>query len=57
MSIQNSLLNRLVVTNYNESITVSGALKILKETFHELVRDIHLYENIFADQLVINMHR
>lgn len=57
MSIQNILLHRLALTNYDESISASGALRILKEIFHDLVRDIHLYENVFADQLVINMHR
>lgn len=57
MSIQNVLLNRLVLTNYDENISANGALRILKEVFHDLVRDIYLHENVFADQLVINMHR
>uniref|UniRef100_A0A915CMU3 DNA polymerase epsilon catalytic subunit n=1 Tax=Ditylenchus dipsaci TaxID=166011 RepID=A0A915CMU3_9BILA len=58
MSIEDAMSHRLALTNYDEAAASSGSLKVLKEVFHELIRDIFYGKNeLFADLLICNMHR
>ena len=57
MSIENALSQRFCLTNYDEALAVSGDLRVLKDVFHELVKDIHVHKNVIADQLIMNMYR
>lgn len=49
--------HRSVTNCFDESASVSGAIRILKQVFRELIRDIHVNENALADQFVANMYR
>lgn len=57
MSIEEAMSRRLALTNYDETVAVSGALKVLKEMFCEIVNDIKNDENVIADSMANNMHR
>ncbi|KAI1730436.1 DNA polymerase family B domain-containing protein [Ditylenchus destructor] len=58
MSIEEAMLHRLALTNYDEMASASGAIRVLKEVFQKLVRDIASNRNeLFADLLIMNMHR
>lgn len=49
--------HRLALTNYDETVAVSGVLNVLKEMFCEIVNDIKNHENVIADTMANNMHR
>lgn len=57
MSIEDAMSHRLALTNYDETVAVSGALNVLKEVFCEIVSDIKNHENVIADSMANNMHR
>lgn len=45
------------ITDFDEAASVSDALRVLREVFHGLIKDIHVNEDFCADQLVIHMYR
>lgn len=49
--------HRAATTCFDEAASVSGAIRILKQVFRQLIKDIHLHENTLADQLVSSLHR
>ncbi|KAL3113616.1 hypothetical protein niasHT_010645 [Heterodera trifolii] len=60
MSIGEALSHRLLAglaKYHDDTVAVGPALRCLREVFHRLVKDIHHHSNVFADQLVVNMHR
>uniref|UniRef100_A0A914I899 DNA polymerase epsilon catalytic subunit n=1 Tax=Globodera rostochiensis TaxID=31243 RepID=A0A914I899_GLORO len=60
MSIGEALSHRLLAglaKYHDDTVAVGPTLRCLREVFHRLVKDIHHYGNVFADQLVVNMHR
>lgn len=49
--------HRASTTSFDEAASVSGAIRVLKQVFRDLIKDIHLNENVLADQFVASMHR
>uniref|UniRef100_A0AC34GQD3 DNA polymerase epsilon catalytic subunit n=1 Tax=Panagrolaimus sp. ES5 TaxID=591445 RepID=A0AC34GQD3_9BILA len=45
------------ITDFDEAASVSDALRVLRQVFHELIKEIHVNENACADQLVVHMYR
>lgn len=49
--------HRASVNCFDEAASVSGAIRVLKQVFRGLIKDIHLNENEMADQFVASLHR
>jgi len=45
------------MTEFNESVSISGALRVLRSICARLIRDIKPGESDFADQLIISLYR
>uniref|UniRef100_A0A158Q8A2 DNA polymerase epsilon catalytic subunit n=1 Tax=Elaeophora elaphi TaxID=1147741 RepID=A0A158Q8A2_9BILA len=45
------------IAQYDEGAAVAGPLKVLRLLLHECIKDIHLYGNKIADQVIISLDR
>ncbi|KAI6220384.1 DNA polymerase epsilon catalytic subunit [Aphelenchoides fujianensis] len=50
-------VRRAMLSEFNEAVSVSAALRVLRGVCTELVRDIGPTESTFADQMVISLYR
>ncbi|VIO96069.1 DNA polymerase family B, exonuclease domain containing protein [Brugia malayi] len=45
------------IAQYDEGAAVAGPLKVLRLLLHDCIKDIHLYGNKIADQVIISLDR
>uniref|UniRef100_A0A8R1XQP9 DNA polymerase epsilon catalytic subunit n=1 Tax=Onchocerca volvulus TaxID=6282 RepID=A0A8R1XQP9_ONCVO len=45
------------IAQYDEGAAVAGPLKVLRLMLHDCIKDIHLYGNKIADQVIISLDR
>ncbi|KAH7700966.1 DNA polymerase epsilon catalytic subunit, partial [Aphelenchoides avenae] len=57
LTIEGVLAQRTTMTDFDEAASVDSALWILKQVFHDLLREIYATGNTFADTLVMSMQR
>lgn len=57
MTIEGTSHKMRKAAEFNEALSISGALRILRNMCTSLIRDIRPGESNFADQLVIALYR
>ena len=50
-------MRKAVLTEFNEAVSISGALRVLRSMCTSLIRDIQPGESNFTDQLIISLYR